>query len=743
MSHISSNPEPDVTGRIRCVRCAHDNPSSRRYCNNCGENLLHPCPHCSVNCAVDEKFCGQCGSDIDAWVSEQRDAIEGACRTAAVYRDSNDFDAAVKILKGAMRQDHPALHAVAEHASLLYEQIRACRQQRRDEVAAFVERAAEKEHTKQYKTALELLSKIPEPLRDPQVQKRFAALEQKVDALDIARQEIRAAIANRRTRDLLPKVLALFKEQPNDEQLERLTKQLLQQNAALAKQLIAAQRFDEALELLLMIPAKLRGDGIVQVIQQFREPAYLIDVLQSSPVADELLVNTVQRLRKVANNNKSIAQRSAQIVKRCEKAAENQNARPLWAKSPDDGPLGLAIDLEPRAFGVDDSVALENSDYRECPARFHAAIGLALQGLGEATVNTNLLPREQTSIRQTLGRILRSKKLPVVDSAWGIEYDDREVRIVGIQRDGEQGVRIQHCQSMLVTHDEEPLANTDQSAREDTDDRAPENEPSPLTRTIGSICEELELAGQHVVLGLPGIHVLSRLMEIPRSTREKVELAIRYESKHQIPFDLDETIWDYHVLRRIGDVDEGPPTIPVALFATKEFRVAERLAAFKHAGVDIHVTQSTAAALYNLAIRRHASHSKSRCGETIALLDVGYNSTSCVVVGGGIFWSRSWYGGIASCESELCSQLGLTAAAAAQVMREPAKVSRLSDLAWGLQPYYESTSRETALSLTTFKSQHPDVNVKCIIGTGQGIQTHGLVPYLRRGVSPFVDIERA
>jgi Tfp pilus assembly PilM family ATPase len=235
-------------------------------------------------------------------------------------------------------------------------------------------------------------------------------------------------------------------------------------------------------------------------------------------------------------------------------------------------------------------------------------------------------------------------------------------------------------------------------------------------------------------------------MDIPKSSKDKVEAAIRFESKHQIPFHLDETTWDYHLLRDVDEDDADQLTIPVNLLAVKECRVVERMAAFHDAGVELKVAQSSVAALYNLALRRlpteKATASPNSRHRAIAFLDVGLDSTSFIVAGEEVFWSRSWYRGVANCESALRSDLGLTARSAATALQQPARLPRLSEMARAMLPCFENTSREVAICLKNFQDSQPDITIERIIGTGSGIQTHGLVPYLRRGHIPCLETRR-
>src|ERR1043166_5115317 len=46
---------------MKCPRCQHDNPSSMKFCGECGTRLTIRCGACGASNAPAQKFCGECG----------------------------------------------------------------------------------------------------------------------------------------------------------------------------------------------------------------------------------------------------------------------------------------------------------------------------------------------------------------------------------------------------------------------------------------------------------------------------------------------------------------------------------------------------------------------------------------------------------------------------------------------------------------------------------------------------------
>ena len=53
---------------VRCI-CGTDN-MEKKYCTNCGTQLLFDCGKCKTTINITEKFCGACGAKNPAYNAE-------------------------------------------------------------------------------------------------------------------------------------------------------------------------------------------------------------------------------------------------------------------------------------------------------------------------------------------------------------------------------------------------------------------------------------------------------------------------------------------------------------------------------------------------------------------------------------------------------------------------------------------------------------------------------------------------
>ena len=97
------------------------------------------------------------------------------------------------------------------------------------------------------------------------------------------------------------------------------------------------------------------------------------------------------------------------------------------------------------------------------------------------------------------------------------------------------------------------------------------------------------LRGDTVVVSIPGQSGLARFVKLPPVEEKKIQDIVRFEAKQQIPFNLEEVVWDYQKIGS-GQVTDGfAMETEIGLFAIKRDMVSRALQHFKDVGVDVHV----------------------------------------------------------------------------------------------------------------------------------------------------------
>ncbi len=129
----------------------------------------------------------------------------------------------------------------------------------------------------------------------------------------------------------------------------------------------------------------------------------------------------------------------------------------------------------------------------------------------------------------------------------------------------------------------------------------------------------------------PGFHVFSKFVKLPPVETSKVQQIIQYEAQQNVPFPLEEVVWDYQIL---GTTPGGE--LEVLLVAIKSdiveglFRVAES------AGLHLQLADVSPAALCN-AFR----YNYGDLEDCTMLLDIGAKTSSLLFFEKGKVYSRS------------------------------------------------------------------------------------------------------
>ncbi len=105
----------------------------------------------------------------------------------------------------------------------------------------------------------------------------------------------------------------------------------------------------------------------------------------------------------------------------------------------------------------------------------------------------------------------------------------------------------------------------------------PEADPPALVReALETFLSRNDLAGDTVAITVGGQSGLMRFIKLPPVESKKIPDIVKYEARQQIPFSLDDVVWDYQQLTG-GSEEDGFALEPeVGLFAMKRDQVARR-----------------------------------------------------------------------------------------------------------------------------------------------------------------------
>ena len=201
-------------------------------------------------------------------------------------------------------------------------------------------------------------------------------------------------------------------------------------------------------------------------------------------------------------------------------------------------------------------------------------------------------------------------------------------------------------------------------------DLAIENPGEPIrhtqiTATIREILNELGIKSGKVNYAVAGQSVFARFVKLPSVEEEKIDRIIAFEAQQNVPFPIDEVVWDYQLVG--GGADEQ---LQVVLVAIKSDLLEGINAAVEAAGLRPTVIGVANVALYN-AFR----YNYSDVTDSSLVVDIGARTTNLLFIEPGKIFSRSVPIGGSSVTTALAKEFNETFAAAETRKKESGFVS--------------------------------------------------------------------
>jgi type IV pilus assembly protein PilM len=280
----------------------------------------------------------------------------------------------------------------------------------------------------------------------------------------------------------------------------------------------------------------------------------------------------------------------------------------------------------------------------------------------------------------------------------------------------------------------------------------PDADPDQLTReALAKFLERNSVRGDEVVLGVPGQSGLARFVKLPPVEEKKINDIVRFEAKQQIPFPLEEVIWDFQKIGS-GIVTDGfAMETEIGLFAMKRDMISRSLAHFIEANVEVHVIQMSPLALCNYiaydllnsdgggkpakngdakstAVKEGDKTFKRRC---VVVLDIGADGSTLVITDADrIIWQRSIPPGGNHFTRALTKEMKLTFAKAEHLKRNATKSPDLKRILAALKPVLNEFVGEVQRSLNYFTNTHRDAHIEYMMGLGNAFRLPGLQKFL-------------
>src|SRR5215831_7773083 len=152
-----------------------------------------------------------------------------------------------------------------------------------------------------------------------------------------------------------------------------------------------------------------------------------------------------------------------------------------------------------------------------------------------------------------------------------------------------------------------------------------------VLKALQGLITEKGIKAKTVNVCAPGFHVFSKFVKLPPVDAGKVTQIIEYEARSNVPFPLEEVVWDYQIL---GSAPSGE--LEVLLVAIKADIVEGLFRVTEAAGLHLQLTDVSPAALCN-AFRFNYGDLE----DCTMLLDIGAKTSNLLFFEKGKVYSRS------------------------------------------------------------------------------------------------------
>jgi len=300
--------------------------------------------------------------------------------------------------------------------------------------------------------------------------------------------------------------------------------------------------------------------------------------------------------------------------------------------------------------------------------------------------------------------------MPSTKSVWGIDVGQCALKALKLQwRDGKLRALgfdvIEHAKIL---------------SQPDADEQA------LIRSALAKFLSRNSIKGSTLVISVPGQASFTRFIKLPPVEMKKIPEIVRYEARQQIPFNLEDVVWDYQT---ISPPSAGPREVEVGIFAMKRDIVADYVSDFLAMKIEPDIVQMAPVALYNyLRYDR-----KDLAGATI-LIDVGAENTNLVIGDGERVWIRNVPLGGNNFTAALAKEFKLPFSKAENLKRHAAESKHARQVFQAMRPVFGDLLTEIQRSIGYYTSLHRDSRIERVVAMGNAFRLAGLSKFISQNL---------
>ena len=263
--------------------------------------------------------------------------------------------------------------------------------------------------------------------------------------------------------------------------------------------------------------------------------------------------------------------------------------------------------------------------------------------------------------------------------------------------------------------------------------------PQLVKEALEQFLSRNSVKGDKVAISVSGESGLARYFKPPPVDVKKIADIVKYEARQQIPFALDDVIWDYQRMPGGQEVDGFALDTEIGLFAMKREQVQKALLPYNTADIEVDFIQLSPIAIYNYVsydvtqdLPEGEEYNTEAPPPSIIVLSIGTDTTDLVVTNGYRVWQRNIPLGGNHFTKQLSKDLKLTFAKAEHLKRNPKQAEDPKAVFQAMRPVFADMVTEVQRSIGFFQSLDRKAKIEGVVMLGNTVKLPGLVQYLSK-----------
>lgn len=269
----------------------------------------------------------------------------------------------------------------------------------------------------------------------------------------------------------------------------------------------------------------------------------------------------------------------------------------------------------------------------------------------------------------------------------------------------------------------------------------PEADPKAMVQeALAQFLSRNKVKGDKVAISVSGQSGLARFFKPPPVDSKKMPELVKYEARNQIPFALEDVIWDWQMLGGT-EVDGFALDTEVGLFAMKRDAVFRALEPFDQAEIECDVVQLAPEAVFNYVAHdviadggASETYDSENPPPSLAVLSMGTDTSDLIVTNGYRLWQRSIPIGGNHFTKQLSKELKLTFAKAEHLKRNARQAEDPKAIFQAMRSVFNDMVTEVQRSLSFFQTVDRKAKIKGLVLLGNAVKLPGLSQYLSKNL---------